>query len=328
MYTNIGFETRWHHILKGKMLEGKCNQHLNHLLYILMHKVIPFYKVKHQSQQYGFQGPNLEMQQCQKMQAQVATFTLDDIVEVAPGHLYLVHSQSHPEHQHTVDMEIYTCDCKSFLLIYCYTHLCTVQHLFLEIMDEVSLTLLWICMPKPCKEDKMNTDEIQPSYDSTVTDSAGIVSKIQQAAVHTHIAPPTHLTDNLRQLNSLLDTILTSSLQPTVLPKVKMIAPNQHSWLETKLVMGVQIKTKHKSQHTSIQQWGAIWKEGKGGCWACFDEANSQVHYKCYWYDAKLTFDQWLALVIISLQYCLSLSISNTSSNKNTGSPLSPCINL
>ena len=57
MYTNIGFETRWHHILRGTMLEGTHNQHLDHPLYILMHKVIPFYKAKHWSQQYGFQNP-------------------------------------------------------------------------------------------------------------------------------------------------------------------------------------------------------------------------------------------------------------------------------
>ena len=29
-----------------------------------------------------------------------------------------------PKHQHTVDVETYTCDCKSFPLIYCCVHLC------------------------------------------------------------------------------------------------------------------------------------------------------------------------------------------------------------
>lgn len=219
-----------------------------------MHKVIPFYKAKHQSQQYGFQGPDLEMQQCKKMQTHAATFTLDDIFEIAPGHLYLVCSQSCPEHQHTVDVETYTCDCKNFPLIYCCAHLYAVQSLFLEIVDEVPLTSLWICTPESHKEDRKGGDEMWASCDATVTNSAiltGIVSKIQCVAVCTCIAPSMYLTDELQQLGSLLNTILTSSPQPTVHPKVKKVAPNQYSWLEMKLVMDTRTKTKCKSQqHT------------------------------------------------------------------------------
>ena len=59
------------------------------------------------------------MQQQEKMQACAATFTLDNVVVVTPSHLYLVCSQFHPKHQHTVDVETYTCDCESFPLIYC-----------------------------------------------------------------------------------------------------------------------------------------------------------------------------------------------------------------
>lgn len=100
---------------------------------------------------------------------------------------------------------------------------------------------------------------LQLGCDSTVVNSAalaGISLKIQWLAVHTCIAPPMHLTNNLLQLNSLLNTILASFPWPTVLPKVKKIAPNQHSWPETKLVMGTHIKMKCKSQHTDPYSGG------------------------------------------------------------------------
>ncbi|KZP06510.1 hypothetical protein FIBSPDRAFT_691239, partial [Athelia psychrophila] len=37
----------WHHILKGKMLEGKRNRHINHLIYILVCKTVPYFYEKH-----------------------------------------------------------------------------------------------------------------------------------------------------------------------------------------------------------------------------------------------------------------------------------------
>ena len=77
----------WHHILKGKMLDRKWNRQLDHLLYILLHKVIPYYKVMHWCQECGFKGPDWEMQERQKMWACGVMFTLSDIQEVTLGHL-------------------------------------------------------------------------------------------------------------------------------------------------------------------------------------------------------------------------------------------------
>lgn len=112
LFITNGVHFSWHHILKGKMLDGKQNKQLDHLLYILLHKAILFYKAKHWHQKYGLKGPDLEVQEREKMQVCGATFTLNDIQKVTSGHLYLIYSQSCPKHQHIVDIETYTCDWK------------------------------------------------------------------------------------------------------------------------------------------------------------------------------------------------------------------------
>ncbi|KAE9404381.1 hypothetical protein BT96DRAFT_813671, partial [Gymnopus androsaceus JB14] len=51
----------FHHILKGKFLEGKRNHCLNHLLYILVDHAIPYFLHHHHHQKFGFEGVNLEV---------------------------------------------------------------------------------------------------------------------------------------------------------------------------------------------------------------------------------------------------------------------------
>ena len=63
----------WHHLLKGTFLEGKHNHHLknhlNHLLYVLIHNVIPFFIAKHSCEDLGFEGLDLKVMSHQKIEA-------------------------------------------------------------------------------------------------------------------------------------------------------------------------------------------------------------------------------------------------------------------
>ncbi|KAJ7572383.1 hypothetical protein C8J56DRAFT_747566, partial [Mycena floridula] len=58
--TNMLLEA-WHHVLKGKFLEGKRNRHVDHLLHVLIDKVVPYYIARRHRQDCGFEGPNLEV---------------------------------------------------------------------------------------------------------------------------------------------------------------------------------------------------------------------------------------------------------------------------
>ncbi|KAJ7900501.1 hypothetical protein B0H13DRAFT_1622372, partial [Mycena leptocephala] len=62
--TNMPIEA-WHHVLKGKFLQGKRNRRLNHLLNTLLTEVVPYYALKQRRQQLGFEGPDVEVKKRQ-----------------------------------------------------------------------------------------------------------------------------------------------------------------------------------------------------------------------------------------------------------------------
>lgn len=123
---------RWHHLLKGKMLEGKCNHRMDNLIWTLTNHVIPYYCAKHHCQQFGFEGPNLELQWQKDIEATSHFIKIDNVEEVIQGSHYTVHSQSHPDKHYNVDMDSYTCNCEYFPLISYCKHLAAIQLLFSE----------------------------------------------------------------------------------------------------------------------------------------------------------------------------------------------------
>src|SRR6266404_7577298 len=51
----------YHHLLKSKWLENKCNRRINHLIYILTQRMLPdYYQARHERQQVGLEGGDLE----------------------------------------------------------------------------------------------------------------------------------------------------------------------------------------------------------------------------------------------------------------------------
>ncbi|KAJ7248917.1 hypothetical protein C8J57DRAFT_978585, partial [Mycena rebaudengoi] len=58
--TNMLVES-WHHLLKAKFLEGKRNRRVDHLLHVLLNKAIPYFIARHRRQEFGFEGPDLEV---------------------------------------------------------------------------------------------------------------------------------------------------------------------------------------------------------------------------------------------------------------------------
>lgn len=77
--TNMLIEA-WHHVLKGKFLQGKRNRRLDHLILCLIAKVLPYYCLKQQRQDHGFEGFNLEIAKRQAILKRYnEQFTLDDI---------------------------------------------------------------------------------------------------------------------------------------------------------------------------------------------------------------------------------------------------------
>ncbi|KAF8956366.1 hypothetical protein BDZ97DRAFT_1645896, partial [Flammula alnicola] len=59
--TNMLIEA-WHHVFKGKFLEGRRSRRMDHLVYVLVEQVVEYYGTKGRRQINGFEGPNLYFQ--------------------------------------------------------------------------------------------------------------------------------------------------------------------------------------------------------------------------------------------------------------------------
>lgn len=253
-------------IIKAKIvyigLEGKRNRRLDHLIYVLVHDVVPYFRAKHHWQEFGFEGLDLEMKRRAEINAAAPSFPVDNItdyeIDDEPGQ-FSVQSQSNPQITYHVDIEAYTCNCPSYSLIFYCKHLAAVQLHFYEELDLLPIASLFTSTgnsPASLTPSSHTTDSVLAEPNADLAILAGIPAKLQTLAVRTRLSPLHHMSDPLRQLDNLLDLLLAGSVQPQVLPKRKKVAPNQHSWSETASVMGANTKTKRKRAHTDPYSGG------------------------------------------------------------------------
>ncbi|KAJ7102622.1 hypothetical protein B0H15DRAFT_762019, partial [Mycena belliarum] len=60
--TNMLVEA-WHHVLKSKHLQGKRGRRVDNLIHTLINVALPHYIAGHRAQEFGFQGPDLEVRE-------------------------------------------------------------------------------------------------------------------------------------------------------------------------------------------------------------------------------------------------------------------------
>ena len=79
--------------------------------------------------------------------------------------------------------------------------------------------------------------------------------KLQHLAMRMQLFPPQHLSDNIQELNSFLDHALRECVQPQVLPKQQKLPLNQHSLLETCVIMDTPEDQMKVVTQRPIQWW-------------------------------------------------------------------------
>jgi hypothetical protein len=247
--------------LKSKFLEGKRNRRVDHLLYVLLDQVIPYYIARERRQELGFEGPNLEVKKRREISERGLTVTKELISEVEAGEIYHVRSQT-GLHFYTVDVDSYTCECLSYPLIQFCKHLAAVQHHFPAACRKEIFTCDTNMLPEDPADHvamNMNNDSDDGNDNDSVVDDAemkvsDLINKLQHLAVRTRMQRPFQLTEALSNLDQALNTVLDelghSRDVDKVLPKCKKVAPNQHTWTETAAVMGANVKGKRKTIHT------------------------------------------------------------------------------
>jgi hypothetical protein len=82
-------DCRWHHVLKSKFLQGKCNRRLDLLLSKLLTGVPPYYALKQRRQELSFEEPDIEVQKRQDICKRAKIYAKINITQVTAGK-YLV----------------------------------------------------------------------------------------------------------------------------------------------------------------------------------------------------------------------------------------------
>ncbi|KIK00486.1 hypothetical protein K443DRAFT_100253 [Laccaria amethystina LaAM-08-1] len=245
----------WHHVLKGKFLEGRRNRRVDHLLYILLCKVIEYYLVKQNCESISFEGPNIEARKCKTiLQHSKAISTSDVHKSDHPGH-YRIKSSSIADHIYDIDIIAYNCTCRDFPEICFCKHIATVQRYFPlsdtvahSELDSLSLSLEPSEAPplsSPALKDLLHIPSgsnklITPTDARADTDKdlgrLRVIEKLEMLAACLRHEGSDIIHDD--HLEELLDSKL-SLVQHGVhlLPPAKCLSPHLNSWPETQSTM-------------------------------------------------------------------------------------------
>ena len=213
-------------------MEGKWNRCLDHLIYVLVEKAIPYFRARHHRQHLGFEGPD------------PSTFH--------------VKSQSIQNFSSDVDLVSYHCNCLSFPLVNFCKHISAVQLHFpktIAFVPETSLSGYAQHVDEDGNEEIISNKHSK--NDNNSNEIVQIASKLQELANQLLFDPPGEITDELWDLGEHLNTV-NDSLGPSkpLLPWKKQVAPNQHSWTETASIMGAKVKGKCARTHTDLYAGG------------------------------------------------------------------------
>ncbi|KAJ7732434.1 hypothetical protein B0H16DRAFT_1328742, partial [Mycena metata] len=218
---------------------------------------IPHFIARHHRQAMGFEGPDLAFKHRLAVTKRADSIPRSAIQLDPETGKYIVRSQSDDEIFYEVDLDAYDCTCLSFPLIRFCKHICAVQHHFPEAKVQIPVTALII--PANSDSDDELDDDSEPMSSVPTPQEAQAETDQQAFDALAHrldslrflcLTPPAVITPELRaqllvatQALDRLDTHL--STLPEILPQVKVkVAPNQHSWPETRAVMNVAVKSK------------------------------------------------------------------------------------
>jgi hypothetical protein len=219
-------------------LQGRRNRRIDHLLYILTEKAVPYFAAKHRRQELGFEGLDLELTRWKDLEKAAQEIAKSDIEESKDGS-YRVRSLTDRERWYNVDVSAPHCECLSFPHLSFCKHIAAIQHHF-----PVSCSLVPFPSPsQPNPEPLLAIDVNVPSQnkDPDVPDVARIARKLLDFVEFADPGQLASLTPSLLHLEAGLNHATIS------LPKQVRVAPNQRSWPETAAVMGVKPKKKRKT---------------------------------------------------------------------------------
>ena len=243
-------------MLKDYHLDGKRNQHVDHLIHTLVNKMLPIYEDRHKRQKLRMQGPNLAEKRRKDILARAPETPLERIKEIAESR-FKVQSTS-LEKLYEVNLLTYTCTCLDFPRIKLCKHVAVVVHFFggrLEVAElgppapvNASASEPEPDVPKsPAQEDgSAANSKMCASLNSVVNDIFQLAHSILETAP---ADPDPDMVKSLKMARSQLNAMQCNmNDNSSWLPEKEQIAPNQLSWPPTAAHMGVKRGEKHRGK--------------------------------------------------------------------------------
>ncbi|KAF8056883.1 hypothetical protein FPV67DRAFT_1364408, partial [Lyophyllum atratum] len=225
---------------------------LDHLLHVLVEEAVPYFIQRHRRQQFGFEGPDLEVQRRIEIENRAQSIARSHISHDKDQEIYLVQSQTKPGVSYRIDLDAYDCTCLSFPLIYFCKHICAVQTHYPEMFKAVPTSGLTInCADSFDRDPDLTSESAEPENCSRAPSKSPVgdlIDALTLLTIRLQKCPLSEVPQPLLDLQDLVNCAnqhLDSSDLATLPPK-KKIAPNQNSWTETAAVMNVAVKSKRK----------------------------------------------------------------------------------
>ena len=223
-------------MLKSIWLEGKRNQHVDHLVHMLVVEFIPDLKMCHKRQELGMNGRDLAEKRCQLILRHAPKTPFTQIQKINNLHFEVQSSNSSNLYQ--INLVTTTCSCSDFPRIRLCKHIAAMMHFF----GGVDLR------PQPLINTGVSSSPVQ--RDSSIAhmdDSTAIPSiindifSLSQELVTKGLSDPgiANSLNSLQAIRSGLRGILLAG-NGSHLPEKENIGPNQCSWPETAAQMGVK----------------------------------------------------------------------------------------
>ena len=238
---------RYHHVLKSHYLDSKWNWHIDRVVYTLVKHLEPHFRSRHARQTIGFEGPDLAAARRAEIRASARDMALDSVLNFDSSHFHVA-SQSHPGEFYAIDLIESICDCPDFPRIRFCKHIAAVYLHFPHLSPGESTA--------PVASEHAPPTSTQP--ERAPTSSYDALRALTQESTHLlqNLASETETMDRTADCSAMVEAACSikysleaanASLQGTrALPEKDVIAPNQKTWSETAVRMGVKPPRKRK----------------------------------------------------------------------------------
>ena len=229
--------SRYHHVLKSRWLDGKRNRRLDHIIFTLVKSADPYYRFRHERQEAGLDGLNLEKSRKRDIEETAKTITRDSIESFDDSQFHVA-SQTKLGHFYSINLGPPKCSCPDFPRIRFCKHIGAVYFHFPHLRP--------VDVPAPSPSQVANEPQHAPipatsanKFHSMVQDVNTLSNKLMSEGSD-QSAPSPVAVEAVRSAKASLTAAVASVQGSSPLPHREMIAPNQHSWTETAERMGVQ----------------------------------------------------------------------------------------